>query len=228
MIRGLLVLVAFAMACGPSTREVALAKMARYKADKLVLFEYARDAVARKHKIFHSDETSLTIVTRGRWYTPDGLASQWGTPGDVIDSPDAQRGTRNDPFDTRATSALPDRSLFVQLTVRLLPEESNWVVFVETKVARYNVGMPILEKIDVTRIDTPPWVNGKVNQLSYEIHKSLHRYQVKGLSGSTPAVPYDPTPITDEPKAEPHPVDIPEGVEPSLDLPDAGAGSATP
>jgi hypothetical protein len=218
--RTLWLLVVCAIACGPSTREVALAKMARYHADKLVLFELARDAVARKHKISHSDETSLTIITRGRWYTPDGLASQWGTPGDIIDSTDAQKGTRNDPFDTTARPALPDKSLYLTLTVRLLPEETNWIVFVDTKVARYNAGMPILEPVDTKRIDTPPWVIGKVDQLAYEIHKSLRQYQVKGLTGSTPPVPYDPTPITNEPKAEPHPVDLP----PDPDAPaDAGA-----
>ena len=113
--------------------------------------------------------------------------------------------------------------MFLSLTIRLLPEEANWVVFVDTKVARFNVGMPILEPIDVTRIDTPPWVNGKVDQLAYEIHKSLRPYQVKGLSGSTPPVPFDPTPITDEPKAEPHPVDLP----PDPDDPEAGSGSGS-
>ena len=224
MIRAAAILATVSIACGPSTREVALAKMARYTADKLVLFELARDAVERKHKISHSDETTLTIVTRGRWYTPDGLASQWSVPNDTIDSTDAQRGTREDPFDARSRPALPDKSLYLTLTIRLLPEEKNWIVYVDTKVARFNIGMPILEPVDPKRIDTPPWVTGKVDQMAYEIHKSLRRYQVKGLSGSTPPVPFDPTPITDEPKAEPHPVDVP----PDLDASDAGAGSATP
>jgi len=219
VIRTLTIVLAFAIACGPSQREVALAKMARYRGDKLVLFGLARDAVAKKHRIHHSDEIALTIVTRGRWYTPDGLASQWQTPGDVIDSSDAQRGTRTDPFDTSARPALPDKSLFLSLTIRLLPEETNWIVYVETKVARYNVGMPILEPVDTKRIDTPPWVHGKVDQLAYEIHRVLRPYQVRGLTGSTPPVPFDPTPITDEPPAEPHPVDLPR---------DPDAGSAAP
>lgn len=226
MIRTLAILVAFAIACGPSQREIALAKMARYNADKLVLFELTRDAVARKHKISHSDETVLTIVTRGRWYTPEGLASQWSNPNDVIDSPDAQTGSRNDPFDTAARPALQDKSLFIQLTVRLLPEEKNWIVYVETKVARFNVGMPILEPVNTTRLDTPPWVLGKVDQLAYEIHKSLRSYQVRGLSGSTPPVPFDPTSITNEPPAEPHPVDVPR--DPDGGSAEPGAGSATP
>lgn len=214
MIRALSILVCFAIACGPSRREVALAKMARYNADKAVLFELTRDAVARKHKISHSDETVLTIITRGRWYTPEGLASQFDIPGDVIDSVDAQRGTRGDPFQTTAKSALPDKSLFIQMTIRLLPEEKNWIVYVSTKVARYNAGMPVLEPVNTTRIDTPPWVLGKVDQLSYEIHKSLREYQVRGLTGSTPEIPYDPTPIVDDNPAEPHPIDLPKSDTP--------------
>lgn len=226
MIRIALIVV-LALGCGPSRREVALAKMARYDADKLQLFELARDAVARKHKIHHSDETTLTIITRGRWYTPDGLASQWNVPNDTIDSSDAQRGTRNDPFDTRARPALPDKSFYITLTIRLLPEEKNWIVLVQSKVARFNIGMPILEPIDTKRMDTPGWVNGKVDQLAYEIHKSLSKYEVRGLSGSTPHIPFDPTPIdTSEPKAEPHPVDVP-GVNSGSDA-DAGSGSDAP
>ncbi|MBA2540795.1 MAG: hypothetical protein H0V17_14240 [Deltaproteobacteria bacterium] len=227
MIRIALIL-AIAIGCGPSQREVALAKMARYKADKLQLFELARSAVERKHKILNSDETTLTIITRGRWYTPDGLASQWSVPNDTIDNSDAQRGTRQDPFDTGARPALPDKSFYISLTIRLLPEESNWVVFVDSKVARFNIGMPILEPIDTKRIDTPGWVNGKVDQLAYEIYKSMRSYQVQGLSGSSPQVPFDPTPITSEPKAEPHPVDLP-GINSGSDSGSgSGSGSAPP
>lgn len=208
MIRALLVVVVVS-ACGASQRDIALAKMSRYHGDKLVLFNDAREAVARKHRIFHSDETTLTIITRGRWYTPDGLASQWGDPNDVIDDPDAQRGTRQDPFNTRARPALPDKSFFLQLTIRMLPEESNWIFYVESKVARFNVGMPILEPVDTTRMDIPGWINGKRDQLAYDIYKALRGYAVKGLSGSSPPpppLPRDPEPTT---PAEPHPVDMP-------------------
>jgi hypothetical protein len=216
-----------AIACGPSQRDVALAKMSRYNGDKLVLFNRARQAVEKKHRILHSDETTLTIITRGRWYTPDGLASQWSDPNDVIDDPDAQRGTRQDPFGSRARPAIPDKSFYLQLTVRMLPEATNWIVYVDSKVARFNVGMPILEPIDTTRIDLPGWVNGKRDRLAYDIYESLKGYSVRGLSGSSPVQPMPPPDPEPENPAEPHPVDMPF---PSAPKPqDDGAGpSASP
>ena len=63
-----------------------------------------------------------------------------------------RRALRNDPFDTTARPALPDKSLYMQRTIRLLPEEKNWVVYVEPRVARFNVGMPLLEPITTTRL----------------------------------------------------------------------------
>jgi hypothetical protein len=206
--------------CGPSTRDVALAKTARFKADKLVLFEAAKLVTERKHKIYQSDETELTIHTRARWFTPSGLGSQWTDPGDVIAM---GRGNTN-PLANPGRLAIPDKSLNISMVIRLLPEANNWIVYIETKIFRFNAGMPNLEKVDPKRIDLPGWATGKANQLAYEIYRALRRYEVKGVF----AAPVDHVPVPDpvDPNVEPHSVDVP-GVNAGSGS-DAGSGSGTP
>src|SRR3954466_4268201 len=80
-------LVARTAACGGSSRDVALAKTARYKGDKLALFKATKDVTEAKQQVEWADETSLTIVTKGRWFTPEGLVSNW-KPGDQVNGKD--------------------------------------------------------------------------------------------------------------------------------------------
>jgi hypothetical protein len=189
-------------ACGPSTRDVALAKTARYRHDsKLALFEIVRATVEKKHQIVQSDEMALTINTRGRWYTPEGLASQW-QPSDMQA---AQRPAFHQPagFDG-GRQMLPDKSLHIALTIKLMPEGRNWIIYVSPTIKRFHEGMPNLEKVDPTAADVPTWATGKVDKLSYDIHRALRKYQVHDIDNSTPP-PAEPDPDP----AEPHPVDLP-------------------
>jgi len=175
------------VACGPSTRDVALAKSARYRGNKLELFALAREATERHHAILQSDETTLTIETKGRWFTPEGLASNWG-PTDL----------RN------GQPRLTDKSLLIAITVRLLPEAENFVVYVEPRIKRFNVGMPNLEPVDPKHADVPGWATGKVDTLAWEIHKALRGHVVAGVTGSSPEPPpYVPPPDGPEPELTP-------------------------
>src|SRR5687768_7569401 len=82
--RNLMMTTAIALAAcgGPSGKDVAMAKQARYTGDKLQLFGAMKSTVESKFKLDVSDETKLALKTQGRWYTPEGLASSW-TPSDV-------------------------------------------------------------------------------------------------------------------------------------------------
>ena len=67
-------LVAIALVgCGPSSKEVATAKTARYKGDKLAIFAEVKAATEAKYKLTKSDETSLGMQTEARWFSPEGL-----------------------------------------------------------------------------------------------------------------------------------------------------------
>jgi hypothetical protein len=208
--------------CGPSTRDIALAKTARYNADKLRIFQLTKWVTERKYQIYQSDETALTIYTKARWHTPEGLGSQWSDPGDVIGV-----GNNINFVTQRGRPAIRDQSLLIAMIIRILPEAKNWVVYIETKIWRYNVGMPNLEPVDPKRIDLPGWATGKANQLQYEIYNVLKKYQVKNVQPLTddPTPPKPTEPIT---PAEPHPVDVP-GINSHEDAGSgSGSGSAGP
>lgn len=155
-------------ACGPSSGELKSAKTARYKGDKLALFNATKDATEAKYKLQKSDENALGMQTTGRWYTPEGLAAS-ERADDIRD--------------------VPDNSLNIALVVTLVPDGDAYVVQVKPLMMRYHAGTPKPEPIQEGDPSVPGWATGKVNQLALSIHDALKQYEVKQLGGVTPAGP---------------------------------------
>lgn len=169
-------LAVFAIACGPSSKEIATAKSARYQGDKLTLFAAIKKTVESKYKLQKSDETTLGMQTQPRWYSPEGLA----TSANADDARD-----------------MPDKSINLVLVVNMLPDGDNWIVKVTPVIHRKNAGIPKPEPVKEGDPSLPGWVEGKVDQLALDIHKALAPYEVKQLGGLPPAP--EPGPAPDEP-----------------------------
>jgi hypothetical protein len=184
-----------AVACGPSSKEVATAKSARYQGDKLELFAHVKSATEAKYKLTKSDETSLGMQTEARWFSTEGLA--------VTPRGDDMRD-------------VPDKSINIALVVTMLPDGEAWIVKVTPVMARYNQGIPKPEPLKENDPSLPGWVQGKVDELSLDIHKELSKYEVKTVPGVMPA----PTP-EQAPAA-------PAAGSASTEAPAPAAGSATP
>lgn len=176
--------VAWMAACGGGggSREAALAKTARYQGDKLQIFAAVKTATEAKYKIAMSDETTLTVQTVGKWYTPEGLMS---TSGDQ---------------DIRS---VPDKSINVQLTVKLLPDGDKWIVHVDPKFTRIDKGSPMPQQLGPNDASLPGWAPGKVDQLALEIHTALSSFEVKAPGGNIPPPATEPAPTTTPPPADP-------------------------
>lgn len=153
-------------ACGPSNKQVALAKQARFAGDKLVLFGATKGAVEAKYKLQKSDETTLGMQTEGRWFTPDGLANS---------------------ADSSDPGAMVDQSLNVALIVELLAEGEHYVVSVKPMLARFTRGQAQAQPLDPEDPSVPGWVHGRVDQLQYAIYEALKPYEVKSVGGLAPA-----------------------------------------
>jgi len=164
-------------ACGHSGKDVAMAKQARYSGDKLQLFAGMKEAVEKNYKIDVSDETKLGLKTTSRWYTPEGLVSNW-TPSDV---------------DTRGHK-LPDRSLNISLVAQVLPENDNWIVHVEPIILRFNASQPKLEPVRLDDPSLPGFVVGKSDELAFDINKRLKQFEVKSAGGNIAPAPTAPAP----------------------------------
>jgi hypothetical protein len=153
-------------ACGPSNKEVAMAKQARYQGDKVVLFNAAKAAVESKHKLEKSDELALGMQTIGRWYTRDGMVSP-GTDQNLND--------------------VPDQAIRLTLVVRLIPDGDNFLVTVEPAMLRRNAGSPQPQPLQAGDVSVPGWVPGQVDELQFAIYNALKQYEVK--SGGAAVVP---------------------------------------
>jgi hypothetical protein len=170
---------ALAACGGPSGRDVAMAKQARFQGDKLELFATAKAATEAKYKLAKSDETTLGLQTTGRWYSPEGLG--------------------NSNSDTNLQD-LVDQSINLTLVVELLPEGSDkWIVSVRPVMFRFTQGQPKPHQLDAKDPSVPGWVHGKVDQLHFAIYEKLKPYEVKTPGGIAPAPePTAPTPMPDE------------------------------
>jgi hypothetical protein len=165
-----------AVACGPSSKEVATAKSARYQGDKMQIFANVKATTEAKYKLQKSDETSLGMQTEPRWFSVEGLA--------VTPRGDDMRD-------------VPDKSINIALVVTMLPDGDKWVVKVTPVLARYNRGIPKPEPLKENDPSLPGWVQGKVDELAMDIHKALGKFEVKTVPGSAPAPAPGPSP--DEP-----------------------------
>jgi hypothetical protein len=159
-------------ACGSSSKEVAMAKTARYQGDKLQLFAETKAVVETKYKIAKSDEVALGMSTQARWFTPEGLAAN--DSGDV--------------------SMLQDKSLNITLIVELLPDGDKWLVKVTPKILRYNRGIPKPEDVKEDDISLPNWVGSRTDELALDIHKRLSKFEVKTVPQQVPAGNESPPP----------------------------------
>ena len=166
-----------AVACGPSSKEVATAKSARYTGDKLAIFNTVKAATEAKYKLTKADETSLGLQTEARWFSIEGLGVTPRSESDMRD--------------------VPDKSINIFMVVTMLPDGSNWVVKVEPHLMRYNSGIPKPEPLKEGDPSLPGWVSGKVDELALDIHNALAKFEVKTVPGSVP--PPAPGPSPDEP-----------------------------
>jgi hypothetical protein len=175
-------------ACGSSSKEIAMAKTARYQGDKLMLFAETKAVVEGKYELAGTDETALGIQTRPRWYTPEGLAQN----------------------DTSDISMFPHYSLNIAMAVQLLPEGDNWIVKVTPRILRYNKGIPKPEPVKEGDYSLPNWVQSRTDELALDIHKKLTKYEVKSVpqqvpAGNEPAPAPAPDPAADGSAAAPAP-----------------------
>ncbi|MCX5746866.1 MAG: hypothetical protein NT062_30720, partial [Proteobacteria bacterium] len=169
-------------ACGPSNKEIAGAKTARYSADPVVLFNEVKAAVEQKYKIQKSDETQLGLQTVGKWYTPDGLVSE-----------------RQD--DVRY---IADQSLNIALVVTLVPVDKNYVVKVAMVMARFIKGRPNPDKLDPKDPSVPGWAQSRADQLAFDIYAAVKKYEVKsGGPQMLPPPETAPAPATTPPAPTP-------------------------
>lgn len=153
-------------ACGPSGKQVATAKQARYQGDRQQIFAVIKQTVASSYKIRMSDEAAFGLQTEGRWYNPEGQAIS-ASPNDVRD--------------------VPDQSLLISLVVTIVPEGDRSAVSVKPTIMRYHKGRPNPEALEATDPSLPGWVHGKGDNLQVSLHEALQQYEANAAAGAAAA-----------------------------------------
>ncbi|MBL9019682.1 MAG: hypothetical protein JNL83_36160 [Myxococcales bacterium] len=154
-------------ACGgPSGKDIAMAKQARYTGDKLAIFNATKAVVEAKYKLEKSDETALGMQTKARWYTQDGVLA---------------------PGSDENFQQVPHNAIRVVHVVRMLPDGDTWIVQDEPLLMRRVAGSPQPEKLELGNASVPGWATGQVDELQFEIYKALKAYEVKAPGGIAPA-----------------------------------------
>lgn len=152
-----------------------MARTARYKGDKLELFAAAKAAVEDKYTLQQTDETTLRIITKGSWVSPEGLTQNpRGEGAEMID--------------------LIDKSINFALVVELLPEGDAWVTKTTAVLARYNRGIPKPEPLQEGDISLPGWVQSKIDSMVLDLHKALAKWEVKTGGPQMAPPPTEPAP----------------------------------
>lgn len=202
--RFLWLVMAVVLGCGPSLRETALAKTARYRGNEMVLFQRMLSAVESKYKLARIDQPALKLVTRPRWYNAEGQGL----------SSCADINPR----------CIPDRSIRMALVAELLRVDKDWVVQVRAEMVRFREGQTAPDRIFPNEI-LPGWIPGKVDQLQYEIYEALRPYEVPEPSGNIAPAPSERPPVDPD---EPPPGGDPPPVEPPRPPGTPAEGSALP
>jgi hypothetical protein len=164
------VVVVALVACGPSSKQLAVARDARYATDPGALFQIAQDAaLASYHKIGQADAIKGAFITLGKWYSPEGTSESAGV-GDVV--------------------KVEDGSLYVQLLVEVeRVDEETVMVKVTPVVERFRLGQAQHDQLRPDDPSLPGWVQGKADTLAFAIYERAKQYVVPAAGASAAPAP---------------------------------------
>lgn len=149
-------LLAFVIACGPSSAQIKSAKTAQYKAPPATIYELAKLAASDDYKIGDETPSMYTFITAAQFYSREGGRESPGADGIV------------------QTSTFG--SVRVQLIVQVVDVDHHAVVTVTPKVYETVTGSPQLRELKVGDPSIPPWVGGRVDALAIAIYERAKQY----------------------------------------------------
>jgi len=169
---------ALAASCGPSSAELKTARDTTYKGPPAALFAGAKAAIDTQHyKIKLEDPDGLKLVTEPIWYTPDGTADI-GSVGNNI-------------------SQYQQDSINLGFVVELPKSGADSYKLSVTRIVLRKHGLSSNpETMDPEDPAVPPWVAGKGSTLEIALHDALKAYAVGGTStsGTMPVAAPAPAP----------------------------------
>lgn len=150
----LFVLAISVAACGPSSGQIRAAKSAQYDAPAKSVLDVALQVAQRTYKVGAMDFETLTFATVPQWYTREGgriSPTNDGVNGDFVSAGGG---------DVQVT-------LFVKVKQ---VEGGQMLVVVTARTYELISGSPQPRELLPDDPNLPPWVLGRIDSLSIEIH----------------------------------------------------------
>jgi hypothetical protein len=144
--------------CGPSTKEIKMAKAAEYNAPPKHLMDLALQVTQFDYKIGSIDIEGLKFSTEPQWYSPDG-----GRISPVADG--------NGDF---VNAGGGDVQVWFVVRIRLVPND-RVVVEVTPRTFQIVGGSPQPRELTPEDPNVPGWVHGRVDTLSLAIYEHARK-----------------------------------------------------
>jgi hypothetical protein len=155
-----LLMFAFVLGCGPSSKEVRNAKLAEYNAQTTQMLDIATQVIQRTYKVADIDPQQAKILTSSQWYSDEG----------------SRRGTANEGNGDYLVN-MRGGDIELSLEVRVIGAAGGRVVVtVEPHTRQLVSGSPQPRPLAADDPNLPPWVKGRVDTLAVEIYNAAKQF----------------------------------------------------
>lgn len=144
--------------CGPSTKEIKMAKAAEYKAPPKHLLDLALQVAQMDYKIGAIDIEGLKFSTEPQWYTPEGgrISAYTEGNGDFVNAGGG------------------DVQVWFVVRIRLT-DKDHVVVEVTPRTFQLVAGSPQPRELTAEDPNVPGWVHGRVDSLAFAIYEQAKK-----------------------------------------------------
>jgi hypothetical protein len=147
----IIVAVALAFGCGPSSAQLKTAKTAKYKAEPTEIFRLAVAATAETYKVAEADETKLRLQTVPQFYSSEGQRQSAGAEG---------------------FTQIGAGSVRLELVVEVVDMGEGKVAVAITPTTFQTIdGSPKPRELKPDDPNLPPWILGRVDTLALAIYE---------------------------------------------------------
>jgi len=147
-------------ACGPSSAELRAAKTAQYAAGPNQMLDVAVQVAQRKYEVKDIDPAKNVFVTEWQWYSAEG----------------GRRGTSNEGNGDYVVNA-HGTDVRLQLLIKVVSVDPGHVaVTVVPHVFQLVAGSPQPRELKEEDPNVPPWVHGRVDDLTIDIYNASKQF----------------------------------------------------
>ena len=147
------------LACGPSSRQVKVAKLTVYKLSSSSMMDLSMQVAQRTYQIGAVDEVARTFATQPQWYSSEG----------------GRRGATNEGNGDYIHAGGGDVELTLIVKIETI-SSGKVAVTITPRTLQLISGSPQPRELDPEDPNLPGWVHGRVDALAVAIYEAARQY----------------------------------------------------